>query len=431
MATFGAPVPSSSPLQPRSRRSAFPVFNDGDVIITTDLGHGTRTFQLHSSVLCRHSRFFSDSLQGILEQTFCPSWHSFSIQDVNGKVELVRHYTDGKRPRVEAKIPTIIDGTKIKIEEASDETMPRSSADDPSARMAVFTYNALHTSAVQCYATVLATFYHLAPQLSKTDIATALVQGEKLVKVATYMGSMQIMCSHLGLAFSNFRQELFVAIKKDPGRWINMGIALRNRSIYDECFVHMVGAYPMWEWPTKRSKVPDAVHRLVKHKATELRRMRIEVERDLTKINILVTNMYDGTSHPPDPTRPREIETWVTVQYVRSEVYKHIDDVDEHPERALHFGKLFRGIHRQNLPWLDTWKAREYCLRVRSMICMDLDEDMVTLRNEAAKIVKPLVDNQLMIEPDTHGVGYLTCVKVQDSDVVWLVEPREAWNQVG
>jgi hypothetical protein len=54
----------------------------------------------------------------------------------------------------------------------------------------------------------------------------------------------------------------------------------------------------------------------------------------------------------------------------------------------------------------------------------DLHDDLKLLKDHAAEIVAELAVNELMIDPDGNGVGYLTCTKIKNEDVPWLASPQ-------
>ncbi|KAJ4353872.1 uncharacterized protein N0V89_005602 [Didymosphaeria variabile] len=396
----------------------FPVFKSGDVIITYDLGASSREFQLHSSVLCRHSPFFANALQDASPDDTKASWYSFAIEVINGKGRLIRQQSNGDRPNVPQPSPQIIDGVEIKSEDLSDDG--NSPGPKPSyTNVVAITHNPRHLAAIACYTQILGSFYNIPPKISTIDISIALAQSEGLIKVATELGCVHVLRAHLSSMYASYRQKVYLAVKSDPPRWIQLAIALENRAIYDECLIHMVGAHPKWPWPTSRKFVAEPVQHLVKQKALELDRLRLEVEHELLLITIHIGDPLRRHIRAPNPAETAEVETWLTVQVFRDELAQHISNVTEHPERTLHLGRLYRGIHKGNLKWLSTEYARELIEGMMTMGWKDLGEDMGKLKEYAARVVEKLADNQLMIDPDAHSVGYLTCVKVRDDDVLW------------
>ncbi|KAJ4303076.1 hypothetical protein N0V90_001967 [Kalmusia sp. IMI 367209] len=421
--TVTLPTPTSKPgtLIRYQPPDSFPIFKSGDVIIKTDLGPSPTTFQLHSPVLCQHSHYFANAILNYPSDEQRPSWYSFTIEEADGKVRLVRQQSNGDCPNISHNGLQMIEGTEIKPEDVSDDnsviTPSSSSSTDPT----LVNRKPKYTTAIACYTQMLASFYTIAPQISTTGIGTALVQSEKLVKIATELGCVHLLQAHLGNIYAQYRKKLFLAIKSDPPRWMQLAIALENKTIYTECLIHMVGAHPKWPWTTSRKGLAESTQHLIRQKASELDRLRVEVERDILLINLNIGGGYGHLGHAPDPTQRTEIETWMTVQVFRDEIAKRISAVERHKDHSLLWGTLYRKMHKGTLPWLESDHVREVCESTMKTNWKEMSEDMIKLRAYAAKVVEKLAVNELMIEPDTNGVGYLTCVQVRDADVPWLV----------
>jgi hypothetical protein len=385
---------------------------NGDVVIKTELGPSPKEFQLHSAVLSRHSPWFANDLQTSASDTSPAKWFSYSIDDINGKASLVRHRTEGERPALSYKQPEIIDGVVIKTEEIADEapTVLKPSPTTLAARK-----NTTNIAvAVNHYSQIFGTFYSIPPPISSLDIGSALKHTESLVEIATSLGSLHLLRPYVANILSQHRRALFVAIKSDPARWLQLAIPLKNRSIYTECLIHLIGVFPRWEnrWATKRTALTEDMRSLIKRKSEEIDRKRFETERDL----LLTTIPYCHKNLPLDPTERGQQETWVAVQVFRNELAQRIDELDR-TTNSLSRGTLFRGLKKGTLPCLETERVRQICKAIIYSDWSDLDGDMKLLRGHAAKLVAELAANELMIEAD--DVGYLTCAKIKDEDVPW------------
>jgi hypothetical protein len=310
---------------------------------------------------------------------------------------MVRKQVSGDRPTVSHHGPQVIDGTHIKLE------------DSP---------NAHHFTAIACYTQILGSFYNIPPKLSTTNIATVLTQSESLIKIATELGCPHLLQPHLSNIYASYRQSLYHAISADVPRWLALSLALENRAVYTECLIHLVGAHPKLPWPTRRTAIP--VQHLIAQKARDLATLRGDVERELLLVTLHIRDLRTRRDRPFDPREKAEIEPWIVVQVFRDEIAQHISKVDKHPEASVHLGKLYRGISKGTFNWLSTEYVREMVMPTMKLEWKDLGEDMKKLRASAATAVERLADNQLMIDPDAHGVGYLTCVKVGDRDIPWL-----------
>jgi hypothetical protein len=394
------------------------VYKNGDVIIRTGLGPAPKAFQLHSAILSRHSPWFANAFRPLMSDDPISIWYSFTIEEVDGKIGLIRHRAEGKRPNLSHESQTgVIDDVEIKIEEASDEAPTALSSASPDMTITVRKTIPNATAALTCYSQVLGTFYSIPPQISSTKISTALVQSESLTNLATELGCLHLVRSYIGDVLSQHRQALYLAIKSDPARWIQLALALQNQSIYTECLVHMIGAHPRWSptWPTKRTALPEEILSLVKRKSQKLDQMRTELERDL----LLATLPYGQKGVPLNPADRAQTETWITVQIFRDQLAQRIDQLDRTRD-SLSRGTLFRGLHKGTLPYLETDHIRSICQGTMRSDWRDLADDLKCLKEYTGLLVKELAANELMIDPDTNDVGYLTCAKIEGEDVPWL-----------
>ncbi|OAG05666.1 uncharacterized protein CC84DRAFT_1216993 [Paraphaeosphaeria sporulosa] len=114
-------------------------------------------------------------------------------------------------------------------------------------------------------------------------------------------------------------------------------------------------------WPAHRTAIPEPIHHLIQQKAAELATLRAEVEREL----LLVTLLADPFKQKPrhlDPRNASEIESWLPVQLFRDKLAQHISDVSKYASPSLHFGRLYRRIHRGDWNWMFTeyiWEMLE------------------------------------------------------------------------
>ncbi|KAF2254017.1 hypothetical protein BU26DRAFT_418224, partial [Trematosphaeria pertusa] len=270
------------------------------------------------------------------------------------------------------------------------------------------------------YTQIFGIFYNIAPQVSTTDIGTTLVQSEELVKIAAELGCLCLLRPHLGNVFSQYRQALFLAIKSDPARWIQLAIVLENKSIYTECLVHLVGAHPCWPWLTRRTALSQDLRKLIAGKSEELDRMCVEAER-----GVLLATIHLGRG-PLDPTERNQTETWLVVQVFRDLLAQRIDALDRDKRAALKRGTFFRAIVADKLEVLDSENVRKICQGTMNSDWKDLVEDLRSLKNYAAEVIAEVAANELLIDPDACGIGYLTCAKVELEEVPWLATTEKS-----
>lgn len=396
------------------------MFQDGDVFIYTDLSSPEQVFQLHNSVLCRHSPVIAALLQPEED------WYKLALEEEDGKIGLVRKSAIGPRPTSPQNGPPIIDGTYIKVEEPTDtSTSPfpdsaSDSASDPPARPTI-----PHTEHA-CYFQVLASFYNIPPRLSTTSVGTALTQSERLTALATSLACTHLIQPHLANALGTYHQELYLNIARNPPRWLVLSLTLKNRAIYTECMIHLVGAHPRKPWPKPATPIPDAIQHLIAQKAQDLTQLRLTTERILLLLTLQVIDPKTRQKRALNPREPSERESWLALQIFRDEIVRHIRIVEGHEHPSLHWGHLYRGIYKGHFDWMSTAYLREMLEPVVKAGWRDLAGDLKDLRTMASMCVRKLARNRLMVDGDEvrdgkgKGLGYLTCVEIGDGDVPWL-----------
>lgn len=352
------------------------------------------------------------------------TWYHFTVEEVDGKVGLIRKPANGERPAVSQDNSYIINRTYIKVEDPSDTRASLLPA--PLSTDLVTTTQPNHYSkTIACYTQIFAAFYNIPPNISTTSISAALSQSESLVNLAAELGCVHLLQSHLASVYVSYRQDLYIAIAQDPPRWLHLSLSLENRSIYTECLIHLVGAHPKMPWPTRRTAIPDALQHLIQQKAEKLATRRGEVERELLLLTLHIIDPLTRRKRPLDPREKAEFESWLAVQVFRDELAQHISAVSDHSTPSLHLGRLYRGIYRGDWRWMSTEYVGEMLEPTMRLKWKDLGEDMRGLRAQAGKVVERLAQNRLMVEPDGRGLGYLTCVGVGDGDVPWLAGEAE------
>ena len=69
---------------------------------------------------------------------------------------------------------------------------------------------------------------------------------------------------------------------------------------------------------------------------------------------------------------------------------------------------------------METEEVREACEGIIRSSWKDLAGDLKMLKAYVRGVVEEVGWNELMIDADANGVGYLTCVKVGREDLGWV-----------
>ena len=387
----------------------FPIFKDGDVIIETKLGNIPQIFQLHSSILARHSMWFASVFQ---QDTIDiqPSWYLFKIEEIDSQVKLVRQLAQGERPSLSHTMPTTPDTTYIKFETGSGSNLQSTTAQKRKFNQA---------ATITAYTQLFAAFYNHSPPISTSSIQLALSHSETLLRLARNLGCIHLLQPHLSKTFTNYRQTFWEAIAADPPRWMRLSLYLEDRAIYTECLIHLVGAHPAWPWKTGRRAVPENVREIVRKKSAQMKLLVRDVQLELLLVTMSV-QVEKGKTRPLNPGLRCDLESWMVVSVLREETAQWISSMEKGQDASLQVGRFFRGIYKGTAKWFQNEYVKEACEKILSTKWEDLAEDLEMLRKIAKEVVQEVARNELMIDPETCGLGYLTCVKTVDEDIPWL-----------
>ncbi|KAF1942111.1 hypothetical protein EJ02DRAFT_434306 [Clathrospora elynae] len=219
-------------------------------------------------------------------------WFSYTIEEVNGKAQLVQQQATGERPVIEVLDGGMTGGITIKFEDEVGQEMigPVKKASKSSVELPTTTD---HSTTIDICNEIFATFYNMAPVISTNNVTAAFNHCEQLIDTANTLDCLETLphlISHTNTTLLQYRQKLFTAIRHNPARWLLLAMSLQNDSIYTEALIHMCGAYPKWPWDTKHSVLPEEMRRLISPKSRELDNMCAEAERNLILLTILVHN---------------------------------------------------------------------------------------------------------------------------------------------
>jgi hypothetical protein len=394
---------------------SFPTYKSGNVFIRTDLNSPLKQWQLHSSVLSHFSSWFSNRLAGIKA-----AWASYTITEVDGRVQLVPQPASGERPVIEVVEEEIVSDISIKIEEDTEIFKDTSKP-----------YLTDHPTTTAIYNQIFASFYNITLTLPSvtSNITTALHQSEQFIEIAGTLNCLPLIAPHLNAALLQYRLPLLQyrlpllkAIKADPPRWLLLSLTLKNTSIYTESLIHLAGAYPCHPWSTKRSVLPSETQRLIIKKSEMLDKLCLETERDLLLLTINAPN-----SQPVSPMVPNQFDTWYVVATFRDVLAKELLALDKNRKAALLRGRFFRKIAQGGSNYMAYEEMRRMMEQVMPSAVADLGEDLAMLKEAAKKDVKLLARNEALLDVgvEENGVGWLTCTKMGKEDIPWLAEREE------
>lgn len=274
------------------------------------------------------------------------------------------------------------------------------------------------------YKIIFTAVHSMNPKLDKiTHLNGLLVAAETVLTVAKIYDLTLFVQDKITSAIHQHHKDLFLAIKDDPPRWLNLAISLQDFAVFKEAMVHLVGAYPEYlaHWTT--DKLPKDIETAIEKKAKALQYDVLITNMDMT-MNTLTTGPKAGRGRLV--TRGGDYESWTAMSLWQDWFRTHLRSIQmpkPKGSRAVTFnpmeiGSLYYTIHRSGEAYLKINELkRELFSAERSW--EDVDDDMKKLKKYAKTAVAPLVDNKLMISPDKHKIGYLTCAEIKEEDAPW------------
>lgn len=225
-------------------------------------------------------------------------------------------------------------------------------------------------------------------------------------------------------------QKLYAAVACDPAKWLNYAVLLRSEPIFTEAMIHLIGCWPVWRWPTKKTEIPRAILRIIEKKSIKLREHCRTTDHALflSTITIATSNpkREEGAVEEFGPVRLKtDSDAWLVVAKWREWFSKQLRDIQDpltHDVDPTQLGGIYRTIYarvdhllpehlidefndpRVNFPHYD----KEIC------------ENLTLYKESQAELVEDLVQNNLMLHLQNHPeVKHLTCAKIADHDIPW------------
>ncbi|KAF2026087.1 hypothetical protein EK21DRAFT_103509 [Setomelanomma holmii] len=269
------------------------------------------------------------------------------------------------------------------------------------------------------WSSIFASFYNLPPRIPAENIATTLSTSEQLLKVADALNCTSLLSASISTALQSHRHALYNVISRDPARFLLLSFSLQNSSIYTGSQIYIIGAYPCWPWPTKRSVLPAFIMDLVNTKAEELDKTCLEAERDLLTLTITV---------PTGPVQAHvnsQFDTWFIVQTFRDTLAQQFHALDCDRKKPLKRGTLFRKIRKGGVEYMPYEEMRRLMTRVMPGAVDSLEEDLGLLKEHARGVMEEVSRNEGMVDIKGVEVGWLMCARIERRDIPWMVEEGE------
>jgi hypothetical protein len=319
-------------------------------------------------------------------------------------------------------------------------------------------------------------FYNYPPNLDAIDIATAYLQCKSLLNLADLYDALEVVGPRIDHHLLQFQSRLWKQIAKYPSSYLKLGYLARSQSIFKEALIHVVGNWPVGERHI-RSSLPDSVLDLIEDKVEDLHDLTGKIEGRLFRLTLLTSrgervtphNSYldwlvvsffrgwlaDNTSPPPvPPPRSREGNGRHTRNPSNSLPNTHhtnttIQNFTPSASGAPHhnpsdsvlsssssqptlspsaLGRVFRQLGAPGGGYLGHDEVKRFLKLSPENYSRDnlkrFERKLEDMKTQAREIVRPLM--KCSLEGGGGGsTGYLTCVRVRDSEYPWLESSGE------
>jgi hypothetical protein len=301
---------------------------------------------------------------------------------------------------------------------------------------------------IRDYDNLFRTFYNYTPQLNNLNIASAYSECKALLALADMYDCLPIIGSRVDHHLLRFSSRLFKQIAKYPPSYLRLGYLSRSRIIFSEALTHVVGQWPQPQ-PYLQDTVPESVLELIEDKVDELDELRSKVEMKLFRLTLTTSrgervtpaNDYLGwlamslfrqwvaenTTPPPPPILKNNTARTTHANLQTNPLPP--------PPPSINTGRVYRLIGSTNSQGYLAHEELKRFLKLQPTASSSRDISLYNrdnlrrferrveeVKNIARDLVKPLTRNCLELDmsgEQGRGIPYLTCTKLEDSEVPW------------
>lgn len=342
--------------------------------------------------------------------------------------------------------PKATEGTKIKLE------FDRKTVDSAGSSQSAFSGNQSISSDTDwpkaCDSLLRIITRVRAHGVSKTEPAAALPQIEGIISIAQKCEVIHEVQGAFESLFFGYvgSGKFWELIAQAPVGYLKIGIALKNLTVYDEAFKHLVGSSANSKAGKQFDGLPDEVQAIIHRRSRELYNLRRDINEDLLLISLVVDKDSTYTDEHVSSTvsQHNNPDVYSTVNIVRDWVAEHIGylrgDTSRPPDSYYlcdhkHGCKTVAGFYRVVATGGDAYLPIDTVWETFNTDFLEADPDgefdcdavkppLVSLKAKASEYVSGLVKSTLHL-PGRDELDYLTCVTAGAEDVPWDVTCKD------
>lgn len=335
-------------------------------------------------------------------------------------------------------------------------------ASQSAANLSMPVETALLNPLIRDYDNLFRSFYNFAPLLNNINIASAYSECKSLLGLADMYDALGVVGPRIEHHLLAFSSRLFKQIAKYPPSYLKLGFLARSRVIFSEALTHVVGQWPAAQTylnprnPSNGYEVPLHVLDLIEDKVDELEELKAKVEAKLFRLTLT-------TSRGERVNPSNDYLGWLAMSLFRQWVAEnttpevrgilkntHSGRPSNNNPNAPHTqppaaqptpptpntGRVYRLIGSTNSQAYLPHEELKRFLKLQpsgntstAFYTKDnlrrFERKMDQVKNIARDLVNPLTRNCLeldlrsMSDGQGGGLGYLTCMKVEEEDIPW------------
>lgn len=281
--------------------------------------------------------------------------------------------------------------------------------------------------------------YHKVPIISHTDMELALFQTENLIAAAKFYEALEIVVAPIHYSLAQGGHLLFHSIALEPIRWLNVSIDLRDKTIFQEAVIHLVGSFSDADNFNRKlfSGVPRNVVDLIYRKVVEL-------DRGIFRVNevLMSSSIYEpGIRARLDGANKSSLDVNIAVHYWREWFIRNLAEARtrprhlEEPNIQSKLGMLYRAIsagdnyllENEMMDSLRRFQLPQQESADRTEVVLQWDtaaDDLTLIKAYASRMVRKICYNRSMLDPAEAGFTYLTCTSIYPGEFPWAGAPR-------
>ncbi|GAB7358695.1 hypothetical protein MBLNU230_g3924t1 [Neophaeotheca triangularis] len=328
------------------------------------------------------------------------------------------------------------------------------------------------------YDNLLRTMYQYPPILDTLNIATAYTECKALLHLADMYDALDIVGTRVDHHLLRFGARLFKQIAKYPPSYLKLGYLARSRTIFTEAMIHVVGQWPLASPQLRNGQIDEIVMDLIEDKVEDLDEMKQRVESKLWRLTLTTSrgeritpsNDYlswlamslfrqwvaENTTPAPTPilkdtSRPGNGSSTAAAggsHRISSRASSSTNNIASQraPSAAappppppppqqqppLNTGRVYRLLgspptSSSTSPYLSHEELKRFLKLQPDLYTRDnlrrFERRMDEVKDLAREAVRPLMRNFLELDLSAFGggggLGYLTCTRLDGSELPW------------